>query len=87
MTKSVFGLVPTKKIFEVYEEIVSKADRAFESMKKEFPDEVRCKLHCTDCCYAVFGLFLIEAVRIRNQFELLDEKTREGALARCESAE
>ena len=87
MTKSVFGLVPTKKIFELYEEIVSKADRAFESMKKESPDEVRCKLHCTDCCYAVFGLFLIEAVRIRNQFELLDEKTREGALARCESAE
>jgi len=48
-----FGLVPTKKVFELYEEIVSKADRAFESMKKESPDEVRCKLHCTDCCYAV----------------------------------
>jgi len=55
------------ELFKRYEEITARADQAFEKMRRDYPDCVRCNIHCTDCCYAVFGLFMIEALFLPKQ--------------------
>jgi Fe-S-cluster containining protein len=74
-------------IFRNYEILVDKAESAFQKTKTEYGESVRCKLHCSDCCHAVFGLFLIEAAYIREHFEPIDEEPKRQALLKGESAD
>ena len=57
-----------KPFFERYERIVAQADAAFQHVGKAHPDLVRCKEGCSDCCYAMFDLTLIEALYINHHF-------------------
>ncbi|MCJ7685864.1 MAG: YkgJ family cysteine cluster protein [Desulfobacteraceae bacterium] len=61
---------------------MTKADYAFQRMAGEFSESIKCDIHCSDCCQAVFGLFLIEAMFLKRDFDQLDEKEREAALKR-----
>lgn len=54
--------------FEKYEAISSAAEQAFERVKNQFPDRVKCKPFCSDCCFAVFDITLIEALYINHKF-------------------
>jgi len=54
--------------FTKYEKLLAKADDAFEQVKNEFPDCVKCKIQCYDCCNALFDLALIEALYINYHF-------------------
>ena len=54
--------------FNSYEKIRAAAEAAFESIKDAYPDAVKCKLHCDDCCHAVFDLSFIEALYISYHF-------------------
>lgn len=54
--------------FTKYEELMAKADHAFEQVKNDFPDCVKCKIQCYDCCSALFDLALIEALYINYHF-------------------
>ena len=54
--------------FRKYEEIVAMADTVFERVKKEYPECVTCKQECSDCCYALFDIGLIEGLYINYQF-------------------
>lgn len=54
--------------FKRYEELVQAADQVFEKMNKQYPDCVSCKEGCSDCCYALFDLTLIEALYINQHF-------------------
>ena len=74
-------------LFEPYDDLVSKADQAFERMVDEFGECVRCEPKCADCCHAVFGLFLIEAVFLKHDFDQLREDERDAALERCAAAD
>jgi Fe-S-cluster containining protein len=47
------------------------ADIAFNKVKDSHPECVKCKINCSDCCYALFDLTLIEALYINH-------KTREN---------
>ena len=69
-------------LFEPYDRQVSLADKSFERIAKEYSDCLSCKPGCSDCCHAVFGLFLIEAVFLKHDFEKLGEKEKEAALIR-----
>ncbi len=63
--------------FKAYEQIQAAADLIFEKMQKEYPDEVQCKLQCSDCCHAVFDLTFIEALYINHHFnKTVDDDTR-----------
>ena len=73
-------------LLEPYEELLAKADQGFQRMEKEFAECVKCKLHCADCCHAVFGIFLIEAVFLKHDFDRLDEDKRMAALKRADEA-
>jgi Fe-S-cluster containining protein len=74
-------------LFEPYDRQVSLADKSFERIAKEYPDCLSCKLGCSDCCHAVFGLFLIEAVFLKHDFDNLGEEEKEAALIRGLTAE
>ncbi len=74
-------------LFEPYDKLVRAADQSFANMVQEFPDRVRCEPGCADCCHALFGLFLIEAVFMKRDFDQLDEDVRTAALQRGEEAD
>jgi len=57
-----------KPYFGKYEALAAKADAAFERVKKEYADCVKCVAGCSDCCFALFDLTLIEALYIRHKF-------------------
>ena len=57
-----------KSYFEKYEAVVAMADEVFARVQKEFPECVKCKIKCDDCCYALFDLTLIEAIYLNHQF-------------------
>ena len=54
--------------FKKYEELLTMANDVFDRMQKEYPDCVKCKIKCADCCYALFDLSLIEALYINHHF-------------------
>jgi Fe-S-cluster containining protein len=63
--------------FAKYEAIVSITDGIFDQIKKEYPEEVKCKEGCCDCCHALFDLTLIEALYINYHFnQTFDGETR-----------
>ena len=74
-------------LFEPYEELVVKADKGFDRVADEFPESMHCKRHCSDCCHAVFGLFLIEAVFLKRDFDKLGEEEKKEALKRATEAD
>jgi len=56
------------KHFVKYEALVGMVDQVFDRVKKEFPKEVFCREKCSDCCYAIFDLTLIEALYLNHKF-------------------
>lgn len=58
-----------KKHFVKYEAVVQMVDAVFDKVKNEYPREVFCREKCSDCCYALFDLTLIEALYIKEQFK------------------
>lgn len=74
-------------LFHAYEQLAAVADKAFRRMEQEYGDKVKCEIHCTDCCHAVFGLFLIESVYLKNCFDKLDDGQKWAALLRADHAD
>jgi Fe-S-cluster containining protein len=75
------------QLFRNYEFLVDKADAAFSKMEKEHGPCIQCERHCSDCCHAVFGLFLIEAAYLKKQFDQLGKEEIKAAFLRCNKAE
>ena len=57
-----------KEHFVKYEALVQVVDAVFERVKKEYPKEVFCREKCSDCCYAIFDLTLVEALYLKDKF-------------------
>ena len=75
------------RLLKSYELLVDKADSAFQKMIKEHGPCIKCERHCSDCCHAVFGLFLIEAAYLKQHFDRLESKAVREALLRCNDTE
>ena len=73
-------------LFQRYEILMDKADQAFKKIAKEYLECIRCKRHCSDCCHAVFGLFLVEAAYLQKFFNQLGRKERRAAILRGKKA-
>jgi Fe-S-cluster containining protein len=54
--------------FKKYEALSKQADQIFARIKEEYPACVNCKKGCTDCCYALFDLTLVEALYLNHHF-------------------
>lgn len=74
-------------LFEPYDALISRADQAFRRMAADFPQCIRCERRCSDCCHAVFGLFLIEAVFLKADFDRLETTEKASALSRARAAD
>ena len=75
-------------LFKYYEKrLVAGSDLAFAKASEAHPDCVACRPGCSDCCRAVFGLFLVEAAYLKDRFEELPDHERSAALERCELAD
>ena len=75
------------QLFSSYELLVDKADRTFREMQQEYGECVSCERHCSDCCHAVFGLFIIEAAYLKQNFDQLGKEAIKAALLRCNEAD
>ncbi len=51
------------------------ADKVFERVKNEHSECFKCKSKCSDCCNALFDLYLIEALYINDKF---NKKFKDG---------
>lgn len=74
-------------LFSQYVNVARKADVLFKTIHEKYPDSVRCRIRCCDCCHAVFGLFPVEAAYINYHFNRLDRKVRRDVLKRAEKSE
>ncbi|OQY12641.1 MAG: hypothetical protein B6I31_02835 [Desulfobacteraceae bacterium 4572_19] len=54
--------------FTRYEALSQKVDQAFNQVKNEHKECVKCVQGCSDCCHALFDLTLIEAIYINHKF-------------------
>lgn len=57
-----------KKFFDQYKKIVALADNVFEEVKSNYPECVKCKIECSDCCHALFDVGFAEAFYINTAF-------------------
>lgn len=73
--------------FGEYESWVQKADILFKKIAHDYPECVRCRLHCCDCCYAPFGVFVIEAAYLNYHFNRLAPKQKKEIFRRIEKTE
>jgi Fe-S-cluster containining protein len=74
-------------IFRSYEQLAARSDAVFEKIARDYPDAVHCKRHCDDCCHAVFGLFLVEAAYLQQNFARLSSSDKAKVLLRCDRAD
>jgi len=74
-------------LFHSYELLVDKAEAAFHETTVSHGQCVTCHRHCSDCCHAIFGLFLIEAVYLQGHFARLSDPLQERVLHRCRQAD
>ena len=76
------------KFFQQYEDLVGQVELAFDKVKHEYNDCVKCKVGCADCCHALFDLTLIEALYIRSKFDdSFEEAAQQIILARANAAD
>lgn len=54
--------------FQRYESVIAEADAVFGKIREQAGERVRCHEGCSDCCYALFDLTLIEALYLNHQF-------------------
>lgn len=54
--------------FKRYEAILAKVDEAFEQIDQQTDGLVHCGRGCSDCCYALFDLTLVEAMYVSHHF-------------------
>ncbi len=74
--------------FNKYELLVAEIEKGISKIRATFPQEFRCGKGCSDCCYAVFDLSLIEAVYLNYQFfQDKGKKVQEEILERANTAD
>ena len=67
-----------------YERLSKAAEESFKRIEHKHSDCVNCKIQCTECCYALFDLSLVEAIYINQRFkEISDKEQKEKILERA----
>jgi Fe-S-cluster containining protein len=75
------------QLLSSYELLADRADAAFKKMSQDHPECVTCDRRCSDCCHAVFGLFLVEAAYLKIRFDELHKDLIRETLWRCVESE
>ncbi|HYA11549.1 MAG TPA: YkgJ family cysteine cluster protein [Thermodesulfovibrionales bacterium] len=75
------------ELFSKYLLEVRKTEHLFKTIQEKYPMSVRCRIHCCDCCYAIFGVFPVEAAYINYHFNRLERRIKRDILRKAEKAE
>ena len=76
------------KYFKKYEAVVAEAEAVFKKFEKDMPDLVKCGKGCSDCCYALFDVTLVEAMYINAKFnEKFSGLQRSAIMDRADQAD
>jgi Fe-S-cluster containining protein len=75
------------EFFKEYESLVAQVDAVFQKVSSNFPEEVKCRQGCSDCCHALFDLTLIEAMYLNSRFAELEEARRNEILIEADKAD
>lgn len=74
--------------FAKYEKLMAEADKLFSAIQAQHPDCVTCKQGCSDCCYALFDLSLVEALYLNHHFHnTLPQELKDQILAKADQAD
>jgi Fe-S-cluster containining protein len=74
--------------FERYEAVIAEVDAVFSKFETDMPDLVKCGKGCSDCCYALFDISLVEAMYIQNKFnEKFSGLERSTIMGRADKAD
>lgn len=73
--------------FQKYENLVQSVDQIFKKIKDDYPQHVKCDQGCTDCCFALFDLSLIEALYLNQKFNELDHDLKNLILIESDKAD
>lgn len=74
--------------FKKYEALVANVETVFAQVRDKYPEEVKCKQGCADCCHALFDLTLIEALYVNSRFnEKIAEKEKHELLEKANKAD
>ncbi len=79
--------VDIQQFFKKYQNLMAGVDQIFNKMKNDFPQEVRCDDGCTDCCFALFDLSLVEALYLNEKFNELDDDLKNAILIEADKAD
>jgi len=81
-------MIHYQPFFQKYEALVDTAEKAFAQVRTQFADCVRCGDGCSDCCYALFDISLIEALYIHRHFKnTLDEVKQKALVEKANAAD
>ncbi|MBU1182359.1 MAG: YkgJ family cysteine cluster protein [Pseudomonadota bacterium] len=69
-----------EEFFNEYEAVVAMAENAFEKVRASHSECIKCKMHCADCCHALFDLTLIEALYINHKVKERFDGDKKGRL-------
>ena len=72
--------IDLSEFFQKYEAIAAKADAAFQRIRQDFGEMVKCEAGCTDCCFALFDLTLIEALYVNHHFHESVSEDKQAAM-------
>ncbi len=76
------------EFFVKYEKLAAEVEQLFAKVSQAHAQEVRCGRGCSDCCYALFDLSLIEALYLNHHFNrLYDGAARNAVLERADVAD
>ncbi len=73
--------------FAKYEQLMQGVDKIFHRMSNDYPGEVKCSNGCTDCCFALFDLTLVEALYLNRQFQELSQDVKNMILVEADKAD
>ncbi len=74
--------------FKQYEALVRVAEDSFKRVQSDYPECIKCKIGCSDCCHALFDITLIEAIYINHHFKKqLDAAVRAGIIEKANSVD
>ena len=74
--------------FKKYEAVVAEVNAVFNKFENDMPDLVKCGKGCSDCCYALFDVTLVEAMYINAKFnEKFSGLERSAIMNRADKAD
>ncbi|SNB45591.1 YkgJ family cysteine cluster protein [Geobacter sp. DSM 9736] len=71
-------------IINAYQDLLASVDKWFAVCTEAAADEISCRKGCSECCRGLFDITLLDAVLLKQGFDLLPDEVRRVVLARSQ---